>query len=89
MLVSPLDSLAALADETRRRIFEKIACEPSAVGDLARGMTVSRSAVSQHLRVLKMARLVVDKPEGTRRVYSIDLQGILAMRSWLDSLPTR
>jgi len=78
------DSFAALADPTRRRIFERVAAEPAAVGEIARGMTVSRPAVSQHLRVLKDAGLVRETAAGTRRIYQIDPRGIAAMRAWLD-----
>ncbi len=80
-----LDSFAALGDPTRRAIFERVAARPSAVGDLARGLPVSRPAVSQHLRVLKEAGLVRETPEGTRRIYRLDPRGIAAMREWLDS----
>jgi DNA-binding transcriptional ArsR family regulator len=80
-----LDSLAALGDPTRRAIFERVAARPSAVGDLARGLPVSRPAVSQHLRVLKEAGLVSETPEGTRRIYRLDPRGIAAMREWLDA----
>jgi DNA-binding transcriptional ArsR family regulator len=80
-----IHALSALGDATRRMIFEKIAARPSTVGELARGMTVSRSAVSQHLRVLKLAQLVVDQPEGARRIYRLDQRGILLLRAWLDS----
>lgn len=79
------DSFAALADPTRRAIFERVAARPSAVGDLARGLPVSRPAVSQHLRVLREAGLVSETPEGTRRVYRLDPRGIAAMRDWLDA----
>ena len=79
-----LDSIAALGDPTRRTIFERVAAQPSAVGDLARGLPVSRPAVSQHLRVLKEAGLVTETPEGTRRIYRLDPRGIAAMRAWLD-----
>jgi len=78
------DALAALADPTRRRVFEALRAGPKAVGAVARGLPVSRPAVSQHLRVLKEAGLVADRPEGTRRVYYIDPQGIGALRRWLD-----
>jgi DNA-binding transcriptional ArsR family regulator len=81
----PLDSLAALGDPTRRAIFERVAARPSAVGELARGLPVSRPAVSQHLRVLKAAGLVSETPEGTRRIYRLDPRGIAAMRDWLDA----
>jgi len=80
-----LRSFAALGDQTRRRIFERIAARPSSVGDLARGLPVSRPAVSQHLRVLKKAGLVSDTAEGTRRIYRLDPRGIAAMRDWLDA----
>jgi DNA-binding transcriptional ArsR family regulator len=80
-----LDSFAALGDPTRRAIFERVAAQPSAVGDLARGLPVSRPAVSQHLRVLKQAGLVSETPEGTRHIYRLDPRGIAAMRDWLDS----
>ena len=80
-----LDSFAALGDPTRRVIFERLAARPSAVGDLARGLPVSRPAVSQHLRVLKQAGLVSETPDGTRRIYRIDPRGIAAMREWLDA----
>src|SRR6478736_5320883 len=81
---SALDSFAALGDPTRRTIFERVASRPSAVGELARGLPVSRPAVSQHLRVLKAAGLVSETPEGTRRIYRLDPRGIAAMRDWLD-----
>jgi DNA-binding transcriptional ArsR family regulator len=80
-----LDSFAALADPTRRAIFERVAARPSAVGELAHGMPISRPAVSQHLRVLKDARLVSETPDGTRRIYRLDPRGIGAMRDWLDA----
>jgi DNA-binding transcriptional ArsR family regulator len=80
------DALAALADPTRRAIFERLATRPSAVGVLACGLPVSRPAVSQHLRVLKEAGLVTEAASGTRRIYRIDPRGIAAMREWLDAL---
>jgi DNA-binding transcriptional ArsR family regulator len=76
--------LSALADPTRREIFERVAAMPSAVVDLARGLPVSRPAVSQHLKVLKQAGLVREVAHGTRRIYHIDPRGIGAMRDWLD-----
>lgn len=79
------DSFAALADPTRCAIFERVAARASAVGDLARGLPVSRPAVSQHLRTLKEAGLVSETPEGTRRIYRLDPRGIAAMRDWLDA----
>jgi DNA-binding transcriptional ArsR family regulator len=78
------DALAALADPTRRRVFERLRRGPKSVGALARGMPVSRPAVSQHLRALKEAGLVEDRAEGTRRVYFIDPHGLAALRRWLD-----
>jgi len=78
------NALAALADPTRRRIFERLKSGPQAVGTIARRMPVSRPAVSQHLKVLKEAGLVADRPEGTRRVYYIDPDGLGALRAWLD-----
>lgn len=78
------NALAALADPTRRRVFERLKSGPHAVGEVARGLPVSRPAVSQHLKVLKEAGLVADRPEGTRRVYYIDPNGLGALRQWLD-----
>ena len=77
-------ALAALADPTRRQVFERLAHGPRAVSELARGLPVSRPAVSQHLKVLKSAGLVSDQAEGTRRVYQIDPAGLGAIRAWLD-----
>jgi DNA-binding transcriptional ArsR family regulator len=78
------EALAALADPTRRRVFERLRSGPKPVGALARGMPVSRPAVSQHLKALKEAGLVADRPEGTRRVYYIDPHGLAMLRKWLD-----
>jgi DNA-binding transcriptional ArsR family regulator len=78
------NALSALADPTRRRVFERLKGGPHAVGEIARGLPVSRPAVSQHLKVLKEAGLVADRPEGTRRVYYIDPHGLGALRKWLD-----
>ena len=77
-------ALAALADTTRRRVFEELRRGPQTVGALAARMPVSRPAVSQHLKVLKEAGLVSDQPDGTRRVYQIDPKGLAAVRRWLD-----
>src|SRR3974377_1165709 len=76
-------ALAALADPTRRRVFERLRPGPKSVGALARGLPVIRPAVSQHLRALKEAGLVGDRAEGTRRVYFIDPHGLAALRRWL------
>ena len=77
-------AFAALADPTRREVFERLGSGPRSVGEIAEGMPVSRPAVSQHLKVLKEAGLVSDHPEGARRVYQIDPQGLGQMRAWLD-----
>ena len=78
------DALGALADPTRRSIFERLADGPLPVVDLARGLTVSRPAVSQHLKVLKAAGLVLDRPEGNRRFYRIDAKGVAGVRAYFD-----
>jgi DNA-binding transcriptional ArsR family regulator len=78
------DAWSALGDRTRRAIFERLAERPCAVGELARGLPVSRPAVSQHLRVLKAAGLVVDRPAGNRRIYRIDADGLAELRADLD-----
>jgi DNA-binding transcriptional ArsR family regulator len=65
-------------------VFERLARRPHSVGELARGLPVSRPAVSQHLKILKAAGLVADRAEGTRRVYHVDPAGLAAIRIWLD-----
>lgn len=77
-------ALAALADPTRREVFEHLRGGPRSVGDLAEELPVSRPAVSQHLKVLKEAGLVLDEADGTRRVYWIDPNGLGPLRRWLD-----
>jgi DNA-binding transcriptional ArsR family regulator len=77
-------AFAALADPTRRAVFERLADGPRAVGELAEGLPVSRPAVSQHLKVLKEAGLVTDRADGARRVYQIDPAGLGQIRAWLD-----
>jgi DNA-binding transcriptional ArsR family regulator len=77
-------ALDALGDATRRRVFERLRGGARSVRDIADGMQVSRPAVSQHLKVLKSARLVVVRAEGTRRLYTVDARGIEAMHKWLD-----
>ena len=74
----------ALADATRREVFERLAAGPKAVGELAEELPVSRPAVSQHLKALKSAGLVTERRDGTRRVYQIDPAGLGQMRAWLD-----
>jgi DNA-binding transcriptional ArsR family regulator len=78
------NALEALADPTRRRVFERLKGGPSAVGRLAEGLPVSRPAVSQHLKVLKEAGLVCEEQDGTRRIYRIDPNGLGPLRAWLD-----
>jgi DNA-binding transcriptional ArsR family regulator len=80
-----LQAFGALGDPTRRAVFEQLAVRPRAVGELAATLPVSRSAVSQHLRVLKEAGLVNETPNGARRIYRLDPRGIAAMRDWLDA----
>jgi DNA-binding transcriptional ArsR family regulator len=77
-------AIAALADPTRRQIFERLRRGPQPVAALARGLPVSRPAVSQHLKVLKDAGLVNDRPQGARRIYQVDPAGLGAIRAWLD-----
>jgi DNA-binding transcriptional ArsR family regulator len=77
-------ALHCLSDPTRRRVFERLRSGPQSVGVLARGLPVSRPAVSQHLKALKAAGLVTDQSEGTRRVYHIDPDGLGELRRWLD-----
>jgi DNA-binding transcriptional ArsR family regulator len=73
-----------LADPTRRAIFERLVSGPLAVGELARDFPVSRPAVSQHLKVLKEARLVVDRQAGKQRIYEVDPDGLAQLRADLD-----
>jgi DNA-binding transcriptional ArsR family regulator len=77
-------ALSALGEPTRRAIFDRLAGGPMAVGEIARGLPVSRPAVSQHLRVLKDAGLVRDRADGTRRLYQVDQAGLTALRDYLD-----
>jgi DNA-binding transcriptional ArsR family regulator len=74
----------ALADPTRREIFERLARRPRPVGELAEELPVSRPAVSQHLKVLSEAGLIVAAKDGSRRVYSVDPRALDGMRSYLD-----
>jgi DNA-binding transcriptional ArsR family regulator len=78
------NGFSALADPTRRAIFEQLARGPRAVGELAEEFPVSRPAVSQHLKVLKGAGLVADRRDGSRRLYSVDRRGVAALRAYLD-----
>lgn len=81
---SAADAFAALADDTRRAVFERLADGPRSVADIARAVPVSRPAVSQHLKVLKEAGLVADEAAGARRIYRIDPAGLGPLRAWLD-----
>jgi DNA-binding transcriptional ArsR family regulator len=76
--------LTALGDPTRRMVLKRLRRGPRSVQEIADGMRVSRPAVSQHLRVLKAARLVMDRADGTRRLYAVDPSGLSALRDWLD-----
>jgi DNA-binding transcriptional ArsR family regulator len=78
------DGWTALGDPTRRAIFERLVDRPRAVGELARTLPVSRPAVSQHLKVLKEARLVIDRPIGNRRIYQVEPDGLAVLRAELD-----
>jgi DNA-binding transcriptional ArsR family regulator len=78
------DAWIALGDPTRKAIFELLADRPRPVGELASELPVSRPAVSQHLRVLKDAGLVVDQPAGTRRIYRVEPDGLAALRADLE-----
>ena len=84
MVTYEADAWSALGDPTRREIFRQLVERPRAVGELAGDLPVSRPAVSQHLRVLKAARLVVDQPAGTRRIYRVDPHGLAALRADLE-----
>ena len=79
------EALQALGDPTRREIFERLSRRPLAVGQLARELPVSRPAVSQHLKVLKDAGLVFDRPAGSRRVYQVDPKAVAALREYFDA----
>jgi DNA-binding transcriptional ArsR family regulator len=78
------EAMNALGDPTRRAIFERLAAGPKPVGELAKDLPVSRPAVSQHLRVLRDAGLVSERPDGTRRVYRVDPNGVGALRAYFE-----
>lgn len=78
-------ALAALADPTRRSVFESLREGPRTVGDIASGLPVSRPAVSQHLKALKAADLVRDEARGTARLYRIHAPGLADLRAYVDS----
>ena len=77
-------ALDALGDPTRRRVLRRLRDGTRSVREIADGMDVSRPAVSQRLKVLKAAGLVVVRAEGTRRLYAVDTRGIESLRRWLD-----
>jgi DNA-binding transcriptional ArsR family regulator len=81
---STADAFTALGDRTRLAVFERLAEHPQSVGQLAAVLPVSRPAVSQHLRVLKDAGLVIARPAGTRRIYQLNPDGVAALRDHLD-----
>jgi DNA-binding transcriptional ArsR family regulator len=81
--------LDAIAEPTRRAIVERLADGPAAVSDLARDMPITRSAVSQHLQILKSVGLVTDRAMGTRRVYSVDPDALALIRAYFDAFWTR
>jgi DNA-binding transcriptional ArsR family regulator len=89
VLADRTDGWTALGDPTRRAIFERLADRPRAVGELAGELPVSRPAVSQHLKVLKAAGLVLDRAAGTRRIYQVDPTGVGALRADLDRFWTK
>jgi DNA-binding transcriptional ArsR family regulator len=84
MMTTADQVLDALGDPTRRLVFKRLRNGTRSVGEIAEGMDVSRPAVSQHLKVLKGAGLVLVHADGTRRLYAVDLRGIEALRRWLD-----
>ena len=84
MVTYRADGWQALGDPTRRAIFERLAERPQAVGELASELPISRPAVSQHLKVLKDAGLVVDRAAGNRRIYQVNPEGVGALRAQLD-----
>lgn len=81
-------ALDALGDPTRRAILSQLRRGPQPVGALAKAFPISRPAISQHLKILKEAKLVIDRPEGTRRVYQLDPAGFESVRAYLDQFWT-
>jgi DNA-binding transcriptional ArsR family regulator len=80
------EAVVALADPTRRAVFELLVAQPRSVADLTRALPVSQSAVSQHLKVLREAELVRSDQRGTRNIYRLDPKGLERMRNWLDGM---
>ena len=89
MVTYQVDGWTALGDPTRRTILARLAERPRPVGELARELPVSRPAVSQHLRVLKEAGLVIDRPIGNRRIYRVDPDGLATLRAELEGFWTQ
>ena len=89
MVTYQADAWTALGDPTRRAIFERLVDRPRAVGELAGELPVSRPAVSQHLKVLKAAGLVIDRPAGNRRIYRADPDGLATLRADLERFWTQ
>ena len=83
------NEIAALGDPTRRTIFELLADGPLPVGEIARHLPVTRPAVSQHLKVLKEAGLVTDRPSGTKRLYQVNPEAVAALRAYFDGFWNR
>jgi DNA-binding transcriptional ArsR family regulator len=81
--------LDALGDPTRRALVERLAVQPAAVTDLARDLPITRSAVSQHLQILKSVGLVTDRAMGTRRIYTVDPDALAIIRAYFDAFWTR
>jgi DNA-binding transcriptional ArsR family regulator len=80
------ESLSALSDPTRRAVFERVIGGPRSVGEIAKGMPISRPAVSQHLKVLRDAGLVQEERDGTRRIYSADARALGELRAYVDEM---
>ena len=89
VMITAQRALDALGDRTRRRVFTRLRRRTCSAGELAKGMRVTRSAVSQHLQVLRSAGLVTVRADGTRRLYRVDRRGVAAVRRWLDGFGTR
>jgi DNA-binding transcriptional ArsR family regulator len=85
-MTDPGTVLAALADPTRRAVIERVRRRPASVAEIARGLPVSRPAVSQHLAALKRARLVSERKDGRRRAYRLDPEGLGPLREYVERL---
>jgi DNA-binding transcriptional ArsR family regulator len=81
-----MSSFVALADPTRRRIVEMLAKGVLSAGDIAQRFSISRSAVSQHLKILRDARLVTVRAEGQQRIYELDTDGLIEVEEWLEGI---